>query len=458
MNSLQQYLDLYRENARLIDSNSADALNRLRPDALNALQGKSLPTQASEDYERTSIDKMMAPDFGLNIGRVDIPVDVTASFRCNVPNMSTLLAFTVNDIFKPTQHLADRLSDGVRFMSLKKAASEMPDIVARHYGSASPIEDPLVALNSLLVQDGVFIYVPDGVTVNRPLQLVNIFNATIPALAAMRRVLIVLGKGARCQFLTCDHTQDAVNSYLSSQVTEIILGEGASLDYCEIEESSAMTSRAASLYVEQSAASRFSSTTVTLTCGNTRNNMTVNLNGEGCITYLGGMAVNSDKRHIDNCTRVNHNAPRCKSDQKFKYVLDDESTGAFEGTILVTGDAPFTQAYQSNRNILASPVAKMHTKPQLLIYNDDVKCSHGATTGQLDNEALFYMRTRGIPEKEARTMLMQAFMSDIIEGVSIEGLRDRLRHLVKMRFHGTDSFCENCGGNIRREQCNNDSL
>ena len=219
-----------------------------------------------------------------------------------------------------------------------------------------------------------------------------------------------------------------------------------------------MTSRAASLYVEQSAASRFSSTTVTLTCGNTRNNMTVNLNGEGCITYLGGMAVNSDKRHIDNCTRVNHNAPRCKSDQKFKYVLDDESTGAFEGTILVTGDAPFTQAYQSNRNILASPVAKMHTKPQLLIYNDDVKCSHGATTGQLDNEALFYMRTRGIPEKEARTMLMQAFMSDIIEGVSIEGLRDRLRHLVKMRFHGTDSFCENCGGNIRREQCNNDSL
>ena len=149
--------------------------------------------------------------------------------------------------------------------------------------------------------------------------------------------------------------------------------------------------------------------------------------------------------HADNSSNVNHRAAHCRSSQLFKYVLDDQSTGAFEGSILVSPEAPYTEAYQSNRNMLASQQARMHTKPQLEIYNDEVKCSHGATTGQLDASALFYMRSRGISEKEARLMLMQAFMADVIETVRMEGLRDRLRHLVEKRFYGQQTLCADCG-------------
>lgn len=443
MNSLQQYLDIYKADKTLIDSNSAEVMNALRPASFSTLEGRGFPTLKSPDYERTSVADMMAPDFGLNLNRVDMPVDVTVSFKCNVPNMSTLLAFTVNDLFKPTARLDSRLPEGVRFMSLRRAAAEMPDLVARYYGKIAPADDTLVAFNNLLAQDGVFIYVPAGVTVEKPLQLVNIFSAPV-AMMAVRRVLIVLERNARCQLLVCDHTQDTDNAYISSLVTEISLAEGASLDICDIEESSPLTSRVGSTFVDQHESSHFTSTSATLTCGKTRNNMTVNLNGHHAESRLAGMAINSGSNHVDNCTRVNHLAPRCKSDQSFRYVLDDQSTGSFEGTIVVDPSAPFTEAYQSNRNILASTDARMHTKPQLLIYNDDVKCSHGATTGQLDQEALFYMRTRGIPLKEARTMLMQAFMVDIIDSVGIEGLRDRLRHLVEMRFQGAEQFCGRC--------------
>lgn len=156
------------------------------------------------------------------------------------------------------------------------------------------------------------------------------------------------------------------------------------------------------------------------------------------------MAIGSDRQHIDNSSSVVHTGTYGRSNQLFKYVLDDEATGSFGGSIEVAHCSRFVEAYQSNRNILASTSARMHTKPQLLIYNDDVKCSHGATTGQLDDRALFYMRTRGIPEAEARRMLMQAFMVDVIDSIALEPLRDRLRHMVERRFTGDRASCREC--------------
>lgn len=222
------------------------------------------------------------------------------------------------------------------------------------------------------------------------------------------------------------------------------MGEDSSLDYYDIEESSALTSRHSMVFASQKAGSHLAGGTVTLLNGTTRNDFSVTLDGAGCHTHLAGMAIGSAKSHTDNLTSVRHLAPRCHSNQIYKYVLDEDATGAFTGRIYVDPAAPFTDAYQTNRNILASAGARMHAKPQLEIYNDDVKCSHGATTGQLDSEALFYMQTRGIPAQEARTMLMQAFMTDVIDGVAIEGLRDRLRHLVEKRFQGTLGACASC--------------
>lgn len=176
----------------------------------------------------------------------------------------------------------------------------------------------------------------------------------------------------------------------------------------------------------------------------TRNEYTVDLDGERSALTMAGMVIASGRQVADNSPLVRHHGTRTRSNQMFKYVLDGQSAGSFEGCIRVDEEAKLTEAYQSNRNLIASPDARMHTRPQLEIYCDDVRCSHGATTGQLDAQALFYMRTRGIPEAQARTMLRQAFMADVIDTVPIEGLRDRMRILIERRFNGLSASCADC--------------
>lgn len=439
---MKQYLDLYRDNLQQLDSHSAPAINDLRLKAYNYLSAHPNYPKEYRDY--------LSPNYGLNLSRVNLPVDVARSFRCDVPGVTTLLGVVVNDIFIPAAHLAERLPEGVTFMSLAQAAREHPELVARYYGKLAPINDTVNALSTMLVQDGVFIHVDRGVKLDKPLQLVNIFSSPVN-LMAMRRVLVVLEEDAEAQLLVCDHTQDSDHDYMSCQVSEIFLGAHSKLEAVTIEESSARTARLASMYSSLEKGSNLTFNSTTLTCGKTRNRYKVTLDGEHCDCHLAGMAIGSGEMVADNATTVVHNCPRCKSNQLFKYVLDQHSRGAFQGKILVTPNAPFTEAYQTNRNLLACGDARMHAEPALEIYNDEVKCSHGAATGQLDEEALFYMRTRGIPLDEARTMLMQAFMVDVIETVHIKGLQDRLRHLVERRFAGKDATCETCqqGGNCK---------
>lgn len=443
MNSLSQYLELYRLNAPVIDAGSAPALNALRQKAFESLSGAVLPERGDEDYEQTSVNGMFAEDYGLNINRMEIPADIAATFRCDVPNMSTLLGIVVNDSFRPTRPLLSGLPEGVTFKSLRQAALDEDPAVTTHYGSLAPLSIPAVALNTMLVQDGVLIHVARGVKLEKPLQLVNIFSAPT-SLMAPRRVLVVLEEGASAKLLVCDHTQDQTTPYLSSEVVEIILGKDSRLDYYTIEESSEKTTRHSNIFSHQAEGSRLNAGTITLTCGTTRNEFSLDLDGSHADCRLAGMVIGSGNQHADNNVTLRHLAPRCHSNQLFKYVLDDHATGAFGGRILVTPQAQFTDAYQTDRNLLASPDARMHAKPQLEIYNDDVKCSHGATTGQLDTEALFYMQTRGIPEPEARKMLMQAFMADVIDSIDMEELRDRLRHLVEKRFSGGQFGCSAC--------------
>lgn len=443
--SIKQYTDLYDAFVDEVESTTGAPVNVVRR-AARALLGDGnlqLPDRKTEGFEKTSIEEMFAPDYGVNVKRLGIPVDVGASFRCDVPNLSTLQATVVNDKFIPSADLDSRLPKGVKFMSLSRASMECPNLVAGTYGKIAPADDLSVALNSMLVQDGVLIHVADGVEVEKPLQLVNIFSSPTP-LAAFRRVLIVLGKGARLRLMVCDHTQDSQQHYLASQVIEVKAGPYSSLEVCQIEEASATTARYSQLFVNQQQGSSVTCNVTTLLCGVSRNDFTVNLEGEGSECHLTGMAIAGGKMHIDNNTSVSHRCARGRSNQLFKYVVDDEAQGAFEGSIDVGENAPYTEAYQTDRNLLASPTARMHCKPQLIINNDEVKCSHGASTGQLDEDALFYMRQRGIPLEEARRMLMQAFMSDVIDSVHIPGLQDRLRHLVSRRFAGELGECEAC--------------
>lgn len=443
-NSLQQYIDLFCQNRELIDRESAPLLNAQRDDALCVLNSARLSERGDEGYEKTSVNEMFAPDYGVNIGGVDIPVNPAETFRCGIPTLSTRLAIVANDRFHPTETLVRSLPEGVIFTSLRDAAMKYPELVGKYYNKIATTDNVQVALNTLLAQQGVFLYIPSGTVLDKPLQLVNIFRSGF-ALMAVRRVLIVVEEGASGSLLVCDHTAgDPTMKYLSSQVTELYVGEGATFDLYDIEEASEATTRHAQFFVRQLDRSNVTLNGMSLSGGVTRNDYTIDIDGEHCETLLAGMAVATGNQHIDNASEVRHNMPHCHSRQLFKYVLDDKATGAFEGGIIVAPTAPFTEAYQANRNVLASEGARMHTRPQLLIYNDEVKCSHGATTGQLDRDALFYMRTRGIPEREARTMLMQAFMTDVIDTVKIEGLRDRLTHLVDCRFHHREAHCADC--------------
>lgn len=443
MSSLQQYINLYRDNRDTLDRGSAPVINAMRPAALKVLEGSRLPDTCDERSQHTSVEQMFAPDYGVNLGRVNIPVDIAATFACNLPNMSTLMGIVVNDFFTPTSTLVNRLPEGVIFDSLRKVATYRADILEKYLNKIAPQTDCGVALNTLLMQDGVVIYIPAHVELAKPLQLVNIFSSPTPLMAA-RRLLVILEDGAKADVVICDHTQDDAQQYLASQVTEISLGRDASLGLYTLEEASLRTSRYAQTYVRQHEKSRLNHHYAALAAGVTRNEFTVDLIGEHAESLLTGMAIGMDREHIDCNTAVNHRVPHCQSNQVFRYVMGGTSQGVFDGGIVVTPDAPFTVAYQSNRNVLASTEARMHSKPRLEIYNDEVKCSHGATIGQLNEEALFYMRSRGIPAAEARVMLMQAFMADVIDTVGLESLRDRLRHLVEMRFNGQAASCRRC--------------
>lgn len=441
MNSLTQYIELHDQHLETIEAHAPQVLNDLRRHARRALEGAMLPRKGQEDYEATDLNAMFALDYGVNIARLDFDIDPATVFHCDVPNMSTCMYYTYNDIFHPSG-TARKLEGGVVVESLAQAAVNHPELLER-CGQLASLDDPAVALNTLLAQDGILVYVPDGFTADRTIQLVNILNYTRPMMV-VRRVLVILGRNAHARMLVCDHTQSTEVDCLSSQVVEIFAGEDASFDYYDMEESGPMTHRVSSIYVHQQGRSNVLVDGITLTNGTSRNNYHVVVDGEHAETQLLGMTIASGTQHVDTYTHIDHRAPRCHSNEMFKYVLSEQAIGAFAGKILVQPDCPRVEAYQGNRNICASDTARMYTKPQLEIYTDDVKCSHGTTIGQLDDEALFYMRTRGISLDEARNLLMQAFMADVIDAVRLDTLRDRLRYLTEKRFNGTLANCGAC--------------
>lgn len=441
-----QYLKLYKENKAAIWQHAPEIMNARRDAAWRTLESMPLPRKGDEGYPALSVAEMFAPDYGVNINRVPFGVDLAESFSCGVPNVSTLLAVVSNDIFVATASLLRNLPQGVMVTSIAQAAKKNPDLVKPYYDKlASQYGNAATAINTLLAQDGIFIHVDTGVELDKPIQIVNIFNATAPMMAP-RRVLIVMEQDAHADVLVCDHSANKSMQYLDSQVVEIFLDQGASLQYYDLEESSAMTMRHSQLFAEQNTGSSLVANGTTLMGGTTCNSYCVDLQGEHCTTKLAGMAIGGPGQVICNNTRITHNVPKCHSDQMYKYILDGNSQGSFYGIIKVDEAAKFTKAYQSNRNILANADAKMYTRPQLEIYCDEVKCSHGATIGQLDQNALFYMRQRGIPEAEARMMLMQAFMADVIDTVEIPALKSRLHQLVEMRLSGNHQLCEHCQG------------
>ena len=432
----QQYIDLYAQAEALLRSHSAEPLNGPRAQAFADFERLGFPTRKQEAYKYTDIAKCFEPDYGMNFKRLAFPVNPYEVFRCDVPNMSTALYFMVNDAFQSTDKT---LPDGVIVGSFR----DHPDLVRQYYATlADTSADALTAFNTAFAQDGLLVYIPKNVVVEKPIQLINILRSDVPLLVN-RRVLIVLEEGAQARLLACDHAMDEVN-FLATQVIEVFVGRNAVFDLYELEETHTGHTRLSNLYVRQEAGSNVLLNGMTLTCGTTRNTTRVLLAGEQAELNLCGMAIADKNQHVDNRTVIDHAVPSCRSNELYKYVLAAQATGAFAGLILVRPGAQHTDARQTNRNLCATREARMFTQPQLEIYADDVKCSHGATVGQLDDAALFYMRQRGISLREARLLLMFAFVNEVIDTIRLDALKDRLHLLVEKRFRGELGKCRDC--------------
>ena len=443
MGSESQYITLYEQCHDMICAHSAQVMNSHREQAFRDFRQQGFPTRKVECYKYTDMQRLFEPDYGLNLRRLDIPVNPYDAFRCDVPNLSTSLYFIVNDIFYSKALPKSKLPEGVIIDSLRHIADTRPQLIQQHYATiARTEEDSVTALNTMLAQDGLLVYVPRQVKVDRTIQVINILRADVD-LMVNRRVLIIVEEGAEVKLLFCDHTADDKH-FLTTQVIEAFVGENASLDLYCLEETHYKNTRVSNLFIEQQANSRLHHNVITLHNGVTRNRTEVALKGEGAECWLNGCVIADKNQHVDNNTLIDHQAPHGTSHELYKYVLDEESTGAFAGKVLVRHGAQKTTSEEVNQNLCATKSARMYTQPMLEIYADDVKCSHGSTVGQLNDAALFYMRQRGISLHEARLLLQLAFVNEVIDSIHVEPLRDRLHYLVEKRFRGELSKCEGC--------------
>ena len=447
MGSEKQYIELYEQAREMIFSHAPESMNVVRDQAFEDFKAQGFPSKKVERYKYTDIQKLFEPDYGVNLSRLQIPVNPYEAFRCDVPNLSTSLYFVVNDMFYHDEKPKGHLPEGVVIGSLR----DYPELVNKYYTKlAKTREDAITALNTMLVQDGLLVYVPKNVKVDRAIQVINILKGTpqnaqrvVPDLMVNRRVLLILEEGAEIKMLFCDHAADDRN-FLATQIIEAYVGENASLDLYCMEETHHKNVRLSNVYIDQQANSRVNHNVITLHNGITRNRLDLTFSGEGAECQCYGCVIADKQQHVDNNTLITHHVPHCTSNELYKYVLDEKATGAFAGRVLVEHGAQKTISQMTNQNLTATKEARMYTQPMLEIYADDVKCAHGSTVGQLNDAALFYMRQRGISLQEAKLLLQNAFINEVIDKMQLEPLRDRLHYLVEKRFRGELNKCSGC--------------
>lgn len=395
----KKYLDLYAALSGELQERP-QLLNHYREAAYDAFARLGVPRFKSEDYQRTDLPSFFAEDWKLHV------LD-------GAP-------YWASQAFAPEIFIG-AFSDFVRLH---------PELAQEYYGRIAPIAtDGLVALNTLFAAEALVIYVPRGAKIPGHIELSYI----LPRLAghiSVERALIILEDDAEAtlHFRDCPEMTERA---MALRTIEVHVGRRARFSLIEREESAEANVRVSSLYVRQMQDSVVDLSGVTLRNGVTRNNYFVTLAEERADLKVSGFVLTAGKAHADNFSYIEHAVPHCTSDELFKYVLRDDSRGVFTGRILVAQDAQKTQAYQNNRNLLLSPTARMQSKPQLEIYADDVKCSHGMTTGQLSADALFYMRQRGISLEEARLMLSNAFAEDVVARIPVKEIADDVRARIE---------------------------
>ncbi len=436
-------LQLFDTSENRITANDIPFVTQLRKDAIEQFRQKGFPTSKDEKWRHSPVEDITEDLFDVLIEPASFSRDLEEMFRCEVHNFDTRIISLLNGWYTDLENLITVLPDGIVYGSISAAMKRYPEVFKQYYGALADINcNGFVCANTALAQDGVFIMVPDGVEATQTLQLIKMIDRREKTFIQSRN-LIILGNNSKLSLMHCD---DSINQFSSliNTVTEIFVGENARFELYKLQNINNQSALINSTFIRQEAHSSIRTNTLSFNGGMIRNNINVSLDGEFAEADVLGLYLMDRSQHIDNQIYINHNAPHCTSNEKFKGILDDESSAVFNGYIHVARQAQKTNAYQNNNNILLKRTATVDTMPFLEIYADDVKCSHGATIGQLDQEAMFYLRSRGISASNARLLLMYAFAADIIGYITIEALQKRIDDMVKKRLRGELSVCEKC--------------
>ncbi|CAN5595533.1 Fe-S cluster assembly protein SufD [soil metagenome] len=409
----------------------------IRRNAFDTFSKLGIPTRRHEAWKYTNVEQTLRHDYTL-ISPGDAADRLAKSDldEVAVPGLDALCVVVLNGAFSAA--LSDDLSSiaGLEIGGLRQAAladgGAVGDYFARY---ADPDEDAFIALNTAFDLDGIFLHVRRGATIERPIHVIHVIDAEADSLVQTRH-LHVIEEGAIATIIESHHVLPAGSAVktFENAVTEIVVGQRANLSHYRIQDAGNDAAGVNTTQVYQRGGSTFSGFTFTFRSGLVRNNVNVVPDGEGCESNLNGLAIILGDQHVDNHTLVDHAKPNCQSNELYKSIVAERGTGVFNGKVFVRRDAQQTNAYQQSQGVVLSDDARHFSKPELEIYADDVKCSHGSTTGEMEPEALFYLRARGISEVEARALLLYAFARDLVESVRVEPLREWLQEMVTRRL------------------------
>ncbi|MDA0177757.1 Iron-sulfur cluster assembly protein SufD [Mesoflavibacter sp. HG96] len=406
-------------------------IHDIRTEAIKAFEDQGFPTKKDEAWKYTSLKSILKHDYSV-FPKQENALDYKDVKQYFIHDIDTYKIVFIDG--KYSSHLSQTTHEEID-VCLMSAALTKPkyQLVIENYFNKVAQKDGISSLNTAFSKEGAYIYIPKNKVVNKPIQIVHFSTGNESSLMLQPRNLIVVEENSHVQIIE-RHQSLTDNPVFTNSVTEIFANKRAIVDYYKIQNDNANASLIDNTFVEQKQESHASVHTFSFGGKLTRNNLNFYQNGERIDSTLKGVTILAEKQHVDHNTLVHHIEPNCESHQDYKGIFDDNATGVFNGKVIVEKEAQKTNAFQANNNILVSDKATINTKPQLEIFADDVKCSHGCTIGQLDESAMFYLRSRGIPEKEARGLLMFAFSNNVLSSVKIPELKQRITKLIALKL------------------------
>ncbi len=437
MNSKEFYIESFKKFESSLNGESSLYFHQLRKDALMQFDAFKYPTQKNEEWKYTDVSPITKQNFVPAVNLAELKFTKEEISKYLFKDFDCYLLVFVNGIYNEELSTLGEVPNGVIISNLKRLAKDNPQLVEKYLGKIAVIENSFNSLNAVYSLDGLVVIVPESKTVEKPIQVLYLNSSDNEQVLSSPRNIIAAGKNSQVSVIA-NYRGVSEKSYLSNIITEVFVDDYASVSIYKIQNELDEAYHIEKVQAKQGRNSLFNHYNIAFGGAIVRNDINSVHDGENIETHYYGLYMINGRQHVDNHTFVDHAKPNCMSNELYKGVLDDSARGVFNGKIIVRQDAQKTNAYQQNKTILLSKTAAIDTKPQLEIFADDVKCSHGATVGHLDDVSEFYIRSRGVPQELAKSMLIRAFANDVIETVKIEPLKEQINKMIFEHLHKID--------------------